>query len=113
MLAASVVTADTWSGFVANNFLSEALRNNNISPTPEMMNTIGLNIMERDLSARIDIVKQGGSGLGLDAVTQADIHDAAIRKATGNLLARIRRMTPVFLVRTRRLMHNHQQIALH
>jgi hypothetical protein len=30
-----------------------------------------------------------------------------------NVLSRIRRMTPVFLVRTRRLMHNHQQIALH
>lgn len=60
-LALGVVTNETLNGFVANEFFMDAAEIAGLTPTPEFMQGVGLNIMRADLEARRDAVKEGRS----------------------------------------------------
>lgn len=60
-LALGVVTNETLNGFVANEFFLDAVEHAGMLPTPELMQGVGLDIMEADRNARKAALADGRS----------------------------------------------------
>ena len=82
-LALGVATDETQAGFIANAYFTSVAESDGVQVTPQLLNQVGVDLMELDLKARINDVAENGTGLNLGVAVIEGYHATAFNEATG------------------------------